>query len=56
MSFEFDSNFDSGINIKVIGVGGGGGGGGGSDDGEVICSLSGSLRMQNSKCKMQNAK
>ena len=25
MSFEFDSNFDSGVNIKVIGVGGGGG-------------------------------
>ncbi len=25
MGFEFDSNFDSGVNIKVIGVGGGGG-------------------------------
>ena len=25
MSFEFDSNFDTGVNIKVIGVGGGGG-------------------------------
>ena len=25
MSFEFDSNFDSGVNIQVIGVGGGGG-------------------------------
>lgn len=25
MGFEFDSNFDNGVNIKVIGVGGGGG-------------------------------
>lgn len=25
MGFEFDSNYDSGVNIKVIGVGGGGG-------------------------------
>ena len=25
MSFEFDANFDTGVNIKVIGVGGGGG-------------------------------
>ena len=31
-----------------------GGGGGGSDDGEVIWGLSGSLRMQNAKCEMQN--